>query len=51
MAPAEAGLFLEEAFELLLEARQPAAAVEKLLLAAGPGRMRLRVDVEMQRIA
>src|SRR5262245_60868406 len=47
-----AGLFLlEEARELLLETRQPAAAVEQLLLAAGPGRVRLRVDVEMQRVA
>ena len=35
--------------KLLLEARQPAAAVEQLLLAAGPGRVRLRVDVEAQR--
>ncbi len=31
-------VFLDEAGELLLEARQTAAAVEKLLGAAGPGR-------------
>src|SRR5262249_61730550 len=47
-----AGLLLEaEAGELLLEAREPAAAVDQLLGAAGPGRVRLGVDVEVQRIA
>ena len=40
-----------EARELLLEAREPAAAVEQLLLAAGPGRVRLGIDVEAQRVA
>jgi len=45
------GLGLEEARELLVEARQTAAAVEQVLLAAGPGRVRFRVDIEMQRIA
>jgi hypothetical protein len=44
-------LFLEEARIFLLETRQPAAAINQVLLAAGPRRMRLRVDVEMQRIA
>ena len=42
---------LQKTLEFLLEARHPAATVEHLLLAAGPGRMRLRVDVEMQRVA
>ena len=37
--------------ELLLEAREAAAAVEQMLLAAGPGRVRLRVDVELQLVA
>jgi regulator of CtrA degradation len=46
------GLLLQaEIGEFLLEARKPAAAVEQLLLAAGPGRMRLRVDVEPHRVA
>src|ERR1700675_1019904 len=49
--PAAADLALEEARELLVEARQAAAAVKQVLLAAGPGRVRFRVDVEMQRIA
>ena len=44
-------LFLEEAFEFLVEARQAAAAIQQLLLAAGPGRVRLRIDIEVQRIA
>src|SRR5690606_36565458 len=35
----------------VLELRQPAAAVEQVLLAASPGRMRARVDVEVQRVA
>ena len=43
--------FGEERVELVLEARQAAAAVEQLLSAAGPGRMRLRVDVEVERVA
>src|SRR5262245_17507254 len=42
---------LDETRKLLLEARQPAAAVDELLLAAGPGGMRLRVDVELQIVA
>src|SRR5450759_3492278 len=42
---------LEKARELLLEARHAAAAVEQMLLAAGPGRMGLRIDVEMHDIA
>src|SRR5580693_2712159 len=49
--PAAADLTLEEARELLVEARQAAAAVEQMLLPAGPGRVRFRVDIEMQRIA
>src|SRR4029077_12324171 len=44
-------LRLEEAREFLLEPRQAAAAVDQMLLAAGPGRVRFRVDVEMQHIA
>src|SRR5580704_17995159 len=44
-------LLLQETFEFLLEARQAATAVDQVLLTAGPGRMRLRVDVEMQRVA
>src|SRR5277367_1890759 len=42
---------LKAAFEFLLESRQTAAAVHQMLLAAGPGWVRLRIDVEMQRIA
>src|SRR5882757_5182775 len=45
------GLLLAEAAEFLLEARQTPAAIEQMLLAAGPGRVRLRVDVETQRVA
>src|SRR6185312_5715295 len=41
-------VLLEEAREFLLEARDPAAAVHDLLGAAGPRRVRLRVDVEVQ---
>jgi len=44
-------LLLQEARELLLEARQAAATIDKVLLAAGPRGMRLRIDVQMQRIA
>src|SRR5882762_8185374 len=45
-------LFLEaDSRKLLLEPRQPPAAVEKLLLAAGPGRVRLGIDIEAQRVA
>src|SRR5581483_869192 len=42
---------LEEARELLLEARDTAATIDELLAAAGPGRVRLRIDVEMHRVA
>src|SRR5258708_5341541 len=42
---------LEEAGELLLEARHAAAAIDQMLLAPGPGRVRLRIDVEMHDIA
>src|SRR5262250_2555352 len=42
---------LEEAGKLLLEPGQPPAAVDQVLLATGPGRMRLRIDVEMQGVA
>src|SRR5690606_27590572 len=41
----------EQPFELLLEARKSAAAVDELLVAARPGRVRVRVDVERQRVA
>ena len=44
-------LLAQEAGELLLEARDAAAAVHEVLLAAGPGRVRLGVDVEMHDIA
>src|SRR5580692_1705101 len=49
--PSPRNLTLEEAREFLVETRQAAAAVEQVLLAAGPGRVRFRVDIEMQRIA
>src|SRR5882724_4020322 len=39
-----------EAGELLLEAGDPPGAIHDLLLAAGPRRVRLRVDVETQRV-
>src|SRR5262245_27541320 len=38
----------EEAGKLLLKARQPSAAVDQVLLAAGPGGMRLRIEVDVQ---
>src|SRR5262245_4314569 len=41
----------EEAFVFPLEAGEPAAAVDKVLAAARPGRVRLRIDVELQRLA
>src|SRR5262245_34866585 len=41
----------EHALELLLEARETAAAVHELLVAAGPGRVSLGVDVEGERVA
>src|SRR5215468_913412 len=45
-------LFLEpDARELLLEPREPPAAIHQLLLTAGPGRMRLGVDVEVHGVA
>src|SRR6185437_15592228 len=46
-------LFLAEgkAAEALVEARDLAARVEQLLVAAGPGRMRLGIDVQLQRVA
>src|SRR3984893_1029929 len=47
----EASIFLEEARELLLEPRNAAAAIEHLLGAAGPGRVRLGVDIEVQLVA
>lgn len=39
---------LQEAFELSLELADASAAVHDLLVASGPGRMRLRIDVELQ---
>src|SRR5262245_26297405 len=52
MSARPTALLLEaETGELLLEAGQTAAAIEQLLLAAGPGRMRLGVDIEVQHIA
>src|SRR5207247_11474709 len=47
----KASILLEEARKLLLEARHTAAAVQHLLGAAGPGRVRLGVDVEVQLVA
>src|SRR6185312_1115141 len=44
-------LGLQKAGEFLLEARHSAAAIEQVLLAAGPCRMRFWVDIEMQRVA
>ena len=41
---------LQEAGEFLLEAGHAAAAIEDLLLAPGPGRVRFRVNVEVQDI-
>src|SRR5580698_7060946 len=46
-----ASVLLEEAREFLLEPRHAAAAIEHLLGAAGPGRMRLGVDIEVQLVA
>src|SRR5262245_51096237 len=43
-------LFVEEA-KLLLEPADPAAAVDDRLLAARPCRMRLGIDVEIERVA
>ena len=37
--------------EALVEARDLAARIKQLLVAAGPGRMHLRIDVEVQRVA
>src|SRR3954447_15927087 len=52
MRRAKPMLFLEaDPGELLLEARKPAATVEQLLLAASPGRMGLRIDIEAKRVA
>src|SRR4029453_7824108 len=45
-------LLLEpDAGKLLLEPREPPAAIHQLLLTAGPSRMRLRVDVEVHGVA
>src|ERR1700688_3719287 len=49
--PVAADLAFKEARELLVEARQATAAVEQVLLAAGPGGVRFRIDVEMEPIA
>src|SRR3984957_13301754 len=46
-----ASILLEEARKLLLEPRHAAAAIEDLLGAAGPGRVRLGVDIEVQLVA
>src|SRR5215469_7311612 len=40
-----------KALEALVEAGELAAAVDQTLLPAGPRRMRLRVDIEAQRVA
>src|SRR5262245_28535305 len=44
-------ILLEKARKLLLEARHTAAAVEDLLRAAGPGRVRPGIDIEVQLVA
>src|SRR5262245_43875495 len=45
-------LLLEpDADQLLLEPREPPAAIHQLLLTAGPSRMRLRVDIEVHGVA
>src|SRR6201999_1197893 len=44
-------ILLEEARKLLLEARHTAAAIEELLGAAGPGRVRFGVDIQVQLVA
>src|SRR5262245_28125823 len=45
-------LLLEpDAGKLLLEPREPPAAIHQLLLTTGPSRMRLRVDVEVHGVA
>jgi hypothetical protein len=48
---ASPSILLEEARELLLEPRHAAAAIEQLLGAADPGRVRLGVDIEVQLVA
>src|SRR5690606_6260136 len=58
-SPARAGLFTvsrcsrsaADKAELLLEPAHATATVDELLAAAGPGRMRRRVDVEDERVA
>src|SRR4051794_4860929 len=47
----EVSVLLQKPGKLLLESRDAAAAVENLLGAAGPGRVRLGVDVEVQLVA
>lgn len=44
-------LLLDEAGELVVEARNAAAPVQQVGVAAGPGRVRRRVDVERQLVA
>src|SRR5262245_6847952 len=52
LARATQALFLEpDAREFFLEPGEPPAAVDQLLLTAGPGRVRSRIDVEVQRVA
>src|SRR5689334_10341346 len=44
-------LFRAEILEPAVEARELSAGVEQTMLAAGPGRVRFRVDFEAQRVA
>src|SRR5690348_12712718 len=44
-------LFNAQALEALVESGELAARIEQLLLAASPGRMRARIDFEMERVA
>src|SRR5262245_26246038 len=43
--------WLKHAFELLLEAREAAAAIDQVAIASGPSRVRLGVDVEGEGVA
>src|SRR5262245_35265687 len=49
--PIAAAKALEHAFKFLLEAGQPATAVDQVAVAAGPGRMGFGVDVEGKGVA
>ena len=46
--PGPRSLLAGEGAELGVEARDAAATVQQLLVAAGPGRVRLRIDIQVQ---